>query len=330
MPGLLVGDHAVLTGGEGEERASSTVRTTPKWVSRYGGVGDDGGVDPAVARMLWHRLEAVNAVTYFSPECREAPERLGLTGFWMGYFACRAAPMGRVAPAVVEATFYNFHPRRVRGAIPEAWTRVEPDVLVATRAAAAAAALRRLLGDDSAERLAVAVVDPLQLVIADAPAAGRPLFAANAAVARPADPVAALWQAATTLREHRGDGHVALLTGAELDGCEVHVLFAACEGVDPKLYEQNRGWSADEWTAAAARLAARGLLTAGGAATDGGRSLRDAVERRTDELALAPFVPLGADAVTDLLAALEPAAARIAAAGEIMFPNPMGLPAPAA
>jgi helix-turn-helix protein len=284
-------------------------------------------VDGAVARTLWHRLEAVNAVTYFAPECREAPERLGLTGFWMGYFACRAAPMGPVAPAVVEATFYNFHPGRVRRAMPEAWSRVAPDVLVTARSAAAATALRRLLGDGAAEHLATAVVDPLRRAIAGAPGAGRPLFAANAALVPPADPVAALWQAATTLREHRGDGHVALLTGAGLDGCEVHVLFAACEGVDAKLYEQSRGWSAEDWAAAANRLASRGLLTVGGDATDAGHSLRDGVERRTDELALAPFLSLGADVVTDLLAALEPAAARITAAGEIMFPNPMGLPA---
>jgi hypothetical protein len=287
-------------------------------------------VDAAVARKLWHRLEAVNAVAYFSPECRELPERLGLTGFWMGYFACRAAPMGPVGSAVVEATFYNFHPRRVRRAIPEAWTRVDPAVLVSTRAAAAAAALRRLLGDEIADHLAETVVDPLERVIAGAPSAGRPLFAANAAVPRPADPVAAMWQVATTLREHRGDGHVALLTGAGLDGCEVHVLFAACERVVPELYEQSRGWSAEDWAGAADRLAARGLLTAGGDATDAGRSLRDGVERRTDELALAPFVPLGANVVTHLLAALEPAVARITAMGEIMYPNPMGLPAPAA
>ena len=35
--------------------------------------------------------------------------------------------------------------------------------------------------------------------------AGRPLFAANREVAEPDDPVAALWQLATTHREHRGD-----------------------------------------------------------------------------------------------------------------------------
>ena len=75
-------------------------------------------MQPVVARELWHRLEVVNAVTYFSPESRDAAERIGLKGFWMGYFAFRAAPMGPVTPGVVEATFFNFHPERVRRAIP--------------------------------------------------------------------------------------------------------------------------------------------------------------------------------------------------------------------
>lgn len=48
--------------------------------------------------------------------------------------------------------------------------------------------------------------------------------------------MAALWQVATTLREHRGDGHVALLAGAALAGCEAHILFAACEGAPVELY----------------------------------------------------------------------------------------------
>ena len=79
-------------------------------------------VGPALARELWHRLEVVNAVTYFSPECRDAATRLGLRGFWMGTRG-RAAPMGSVGAGVVEATFFNFHPERVRRAIPDAWDR---------------------------------------------------------------------------------------------------------------------------------------------------------------------------------------------------------------
>ena len=290
-------------------------------------LGDDLGVDAAVARTVWHRLEAINAVTYFSPECRDAPARLGLEGFWMGYFACRSAPMGPVGAGVVEATFFNFHPARVRRAIPDAWDRATPAEILDARSAAAAAALRRLLGDDTAEGLAAEVVPSLETVIDRGVPAGRPLFAANAALDRPADPVEALWLAATTLREHRGDGHVALLTAAGLDGCEVHVLFAACEGVDPALYQQSRGWSPDDWAAAVDRLTRRGLVTHDGAATPAGQTARDRIERATDELAIAPYAAIGDGRVERLLAALGPHADRIAAAGEIMFPNPMGLPA---
>jgi hypothetical protein len=287
-------------------------------------------VDSTLARTAWHHLEAVNAVTYFAPECREAPVRLGLKGFWMGYFACRAAPLGPVGPGVVEATFYNFHPARVRRAIPDAWDYATPAAVLDTRAAAAAAALRRLLPDGEAERLAAATVAPLAAVVDGAEPAGRPLFAANRDVPRPDDPVADLWQLATTLREHRGDGHVALLTGAGLGGCEVHVLVAACEGTGPELFLLSRGWSRAEWDGARARLAARGLVTDDGSATAAGQARRGEIERHTDELALVPYAGLGAGDVERLVGVLGPAAGRIAAAGEIAYPNPMGLPRPAA
>lgn len=91
------------------------------------GSGQYGAVEPALARSLWHPLETINAVTYFSPECRDASVRLGLKGFWMGYFACRAAPLGAVDPGVVEATFFNFHPDRVRRALPDAWSLAHPE-----------------------------------------------------------------------------------------------------------------------------------------------------------------------------------------------------------
>jgi hypothetical protein len=130
------------------------------------------------------------------------------------------------------------------------------------------------------------------------------------------------------VREHRGDGHVALLTGAGLDGCEVHVLFAATEGVDPALLQESRGWSADEWSAAVDHLVRRGLLDRSGAPTAAGRELRAEIERRTDELAVAPIAAIGPERIDTLLAALSPAALQISKSGEIPFPNPMGLPAP--
>lgn len=283
-------------------------------------------MESGLARALWHRLEAVNAVTYFSAECRDAPARLGLRGFWMGYFACRAAPMGAVEPGVVEATFFNFHPNRVRRAIPDAWTIGDPADLVVVRAEAAATALRRLLTTDAADELAQKALPVLREAIGRASGAGRPLFAANRDVSVPDDQLAALWQAVTTLREHRGDAHVALLTSEGLDGCEVHVLFAACEGVPAELYQQSRGWSAEEWAGAVQRLAARSLIADDGQATVQGRTLRDRIERRTDELAVEPYAGIGEDGIRRLLTDLAPAADQIAASGEIMFPNPMGLP----
>lgn len=286
-------------------------------------------MDARLARVLWHQVETINAVTYFSPECRDAPDRLGLKGFWMGYFACRAAPLGPVSQTVVEAIFYNFHPDRVRRALPEAWALARPEEVVVARASAAATALRRLLGAEAVEKLAEQVLPAARDAISRAEPAGRPLFAANRDVRPSDDPVSDLWQAATTLREHRGDGHVALLASSGLDGCEAHVLFVADVGGSSELYRQSRGWSEAEWSDAEARLGARGLLTPDGASTDAGRALRADIERRTDELAVAAFVGLGEQRVTHLIHVLEPARRRISASGEVPFPNPMGLPPPA-
>lgn len=283
---------------------------------------------PNVARTLWHHLETINAVAYFTPECRQAPVDLGLKGFWMGYVASRAAPMGPVEAGVVEATFFNFHPARIRRAIPDAWALASPDDIIDARTTAAAAALRRLLGHTSAAQLAQQVTPILTEAIGRADGAGRPLFAANRDLPSPGDSVEALWQAATTMREQRGDGHVALLTGAGLDGCEVHVLASGDRMVDPELFQQSRGWSPDDWQAAVDRLASRGLVTEGGEFTAAGRELHDDIERRTDELAARPFEPLAEEVIEGLTVVLEPAARRIAASGEITYPNPMGLPHP--
>ena len=65
-----------------------------------------------------------------------------------------------------------------------------------------------------------------------------------------------------------------------------------------------------------------------GAATAEGRSLHAALERRTDELAIEPWGAVENDALEHLVTTLAHLAGRIAAAGVIRFPNPMGLPAP--
>src|SRR5690606_31772750 len=81
----------------------------------------------ALARRLWTVAEPVHAVSYFAPESRAAYEAAGLTGFWRGYFAGRAAPLGAVGAGPVVATFYNFAPEFVRRAVPGVWDRLSPE-----------------------------------------------------------------------------------------------------------------------------------------------------------------------------------------------------------
>jgi hypothetical protein len=213
----------------------------------------------------------------------------------------------------------------VRRAIPHAWRFASPGQVLAGRSEAAAAALRRLV--PGADELAPRLFPLLRKSVEIANGTGRPLFAANRDVIADAN-VEGVWQSATTLREHRGDGHIAVLTEAELDGCEVHVLLSATEGVPPELLRASRGWSEFEWSQAADRLRDRGLIDSAIGPTPDGYRLHLDVEERTDELALRPFDKLRDDGFEKMMHLLNLMATAIYASGEIAFPNPMGLPAP--
>jgi hypothetical protein len=150
----------------------------------------------------------------------------------MGYFGFRAAPLGRVNAGVVEAVFANFEGTMVRRAIPDGWSYADPSDLTSIRAAASAAALRRLVPD--VENLALAVSPLFDAAVAAGQPISRPLFAANRSIDGLDDPVEHLWQLCTTLREHRGDGHVTALAAACIGGCEAHLLLSADQGVAPE------------------------------------------------------------------------------------------------
>jgi len=286
-------------------------------------------MDAALARRLHRSIEPYHALIYFAPEAIEGAKALGLKGYWMGYFATRAAPMGPVAPAVVTATFYNFKPAVVQRAIPDAWSFAPAETCLAFRYEAADAALRRLLGDEVVGGDEVKQAAELALEAAAAcDTVGRPLAAAWQAVPVPTEPHLALWHAATVLREHRGDGHLAALVDAELDGCQVHVTFAGTGQIGREVLQGTRGWSDDEWDAAVAGLQARGWVTADGALTAEGAARRQAIEDRTDELALGPYRALGAERTARLHELTRPLAIAIAKAGGVPMPNPMGAPEP--
>ena len=289
---------------------------------------------PSIPRRLWHGLEPIHAVTYFAPACLDSFNQAGLAGFWMGYFAGRAAPMGPVGPAIVEATFYNFAPGRIRRAIPDAWGRATPEAILGARSEGAAIALRQ--ADPRLEAMARRLVPLLEPAARAARCPGRVLAAANQALDLPEDPVARLWQLTTTLREHRGDGHVAALVAHGIDGCEAHVLLAAADGLPPELFRTSRGWTEDDWAAASDRLAGRGLLDIDDDIDEGagtarltleGATLRAVIEDQTDQAAAQPYRDGLTDAGLELLLTLAPAAGRaVTDAGVLIFPNPMGLP----
>lgn len=281
-----------------------------------------------MARRVWRLVEPYHAVVYFAPEAKPRYEAAGLKGGWMGYFASRSAALGPVPAEIVIATFYNFHPRMVRRAIPDAWSRSTPDRVLAARYAIADAGLRRTLGDAiGSPELAEAAALGREAAQSGDPA-GRPLFAAHAALEWPDEPHLVLWHACTLLREFRGDGHVASLLATGIDGCEAHVTLAATRAVPGEILRANRGWTEEEWSAAEERLRARGWLDKTGAHTAAGRRARRDVETRTDRLALPPYEALGeerGERFADLMTQLS---GRILDGPAVPFPNPMGLDRP--
>ena len=283
-------------------------------------------MDTASARRLWVVGETIHALLYFAPQVDQALRAAGARGFWDGYFTARAAPLGPVGEPVVTATFYNFHPAMVARSIPSGWDRIPPAVALHTRLTGIDRALAALPGAAAAIAAASAARTTLEAAVDTADAAGRPLFAANAALPLPDVPHLAVWQSLTSLREHRGDGHNAALVANGIDGCQAHVLAGVAGGTPWAVLQPTRGWSDVDFDDAVRGLAARGIVTADGTITDEGRALHAHIEDTTDRLALAPWKTLGDAGIETAIAALHPLASLIDRAAVIRQPNPMGLP----
>jgi hypothetical protein len=283
----------------------------------------------------------VHGVVYFAPEVKAALDGLGYRGYWMGYFAARSAPLGQVPPEVVTAMFYNFSPARVAKALPSAWEVAGPPAALRARSDGAVAALRRY----GVEPSVATAADLLAKAARSAPLAGRPLFAANSALPWPTDPVEILWQAATLLREHRGDGHIAALVAAGVSGRESNVLHCAAGGVPADFIKRSRDYDEDEWRQCCAGLADRGLIAEDSRVDDAlrgtsnaeerdnralsltaaGRELKEHIETVTNTAALAAFDGLDDAEIELLFTALTPITRLVVAGGDLPAATPMGL-----
>jgi hypothetical protein len=277
------------------------------------------------ARRIWEVAEPIHAVIYFHPAVRRFAAEAGCHSFGEGYVGMRAAPLGAASAATITSVFYTFSPRRIARWVPDVWSNSSPARLLDARLAAVDAILRELWGLDATGVAVRRAAELASRVAANAATAGRPLAAANAALPVPHEPHLVLWQALTTLREHRGDGHLAALVRSEVAPVEALLLAAATGRSPAEQLRVSRGWSERDWDEAARGLAARGWLTPEGTLTALGAQVRAELENITDLLAAGPYRELDRDERDELYAILYRLAERVALGGGFTWPNATGL-----
>jgi hypothetical protein len=273
-------------------------------------------MESVIGHKTWRTLEPIHGAIYFVPEAAEEYARLGFTERMSGYFPSRAAAMGAVPTEVVQATFFNFDPDLVRRSMDGVWETAPPSALLAARHTAVDRMIRRLAPaavDDPNIAAAADIAREAALAACEHPE-GRPLFAGHASLPWPEAPHLVLWHAQTLLREFRGDGHIAALTAAGLNGCEALVTHAAAGDISGDVLKTSRQRTDDDWTAAHDSLRSKGWLGGDGALTDHGREQRTWIEDRTDDLAVGPYAAIGEDACDRLRALARPTSKAMAAA----------------
>ncbi|MET9297109.1 hypothetical protein [Streptomyces sp. NPDC003077] len=273
----------------------------------------DGSMDLSTVHDISQAITAAHLFIYLVPEGPQEAAKLGVSERGPAYFAFRSAAMGAVPWQVTLAAFYNFSPRAVR-AMAGVWDAAPPERWQAARFLAAGRAMRRVGAHLAEERLAEArsLIDP---VVAGADYAGKMLAAANASVALPSDPLVALWQQITVVREWRGDAHLVVLAANDLGPCDCLVLHTATGRLPTALARRTRLWDDQEWAAATARLVARGWLDSDGAITTAGSAARERIERETDEHCAALWAPIGDAGARRLASLIAPITDAFTAAG---------------
>ncbi|MGJ9422144.1 SCO6745 family protein [Aeromicrobium sp. CF3.5] len=273
---------------------------------------------------FWRAVEAVHSPVYFDSDVTQRLTDLGLRGFWMSYFASRAAALGTPGPELVTATFHGFAPDRVARALPEAWALASREDVLAARLDGARAALTPAVDDLDL----TSVNGHLTEIVRRATLAGRPLAAAHAALPAPDDPVGRLWHFATVLREYHGDAHVAVLTASGIDGATANAL-AVAAGLVPADQQEARGWDDRAWDDAYEQLHMRGWVDESRQITPDGTSARARIEETTHRVANSGIGDREATArAISATPTLVTIARAIEASGAIPYPNPTAVPQP--
>src|SRR5215469_8910968 len=268
----------------------------------------------SMARRMFELVEPIGLIPYSADEPNEAMFALGFTNYWDTYFAGRAAPLGMTPAEVVDALFYNFAPGEVSRHIPKVWRTTTPEAAIAARQLGCAKALRRILGDHVDTPAFARAGDLLLKAATSAPYEGRPMYAALRAIPVPEDIVARLFHAASLLREHRGDGHIAALMTEGVGGLEAHALFALDMGMPAEKFGRIHHLPAAQLAAVIDGMRDRGLIGDDGRLSELGNIVRQRVEALTDDLAAKPYESLEPGELNELMATLEPLARLLIAA----------------
>src|SRR6476620_8499838 len=248
----------------------------------------------ALARKMFDLVEPIGAIPYSADEPNEAMFALGFTNYWDTYFAGRAAPLGLVPAEVVDALFYNFAPGEVSRHIPKVWNTTTPEAAIAARQTGCVKALRRILGDHVDSPAFARAAELLLRAATSAPFEGRPMYAALRTIPIPDDVVARLFHAASLLREHRGDGHIAALMTEGIGGLEAHALFALDMGMPAENFGRIHHLPAPQIAAVIDGMRERGLIGDDGWLSEQGGAVKQRVESYTDDLAAKPYESLEA------------------------------------
>ncbi|MCX6468016.1 MAG: hypothetical protein NTW76_01680 [Corynebacteriales bacterium] len=277
---------------------------------REGEVRELGFTSPA--RTLRDALEPVATVCFWSEPAYDAYAAVGLD-FLQGYVYSRACVLGDAEPPVAAAAFGVFEPGLISGVLADARGIVDLAGIRAARESGAITALREVLGADADAPEVAEVASILRRGVDAADPTGRALHAGLTALAWPSDPVGQVWHAATILREHRGDGHLAALVAAGVDGVAANHLTELWVGWDPLAYTASRAWSDEAMAGAGDRLTARGWL-AEGRLTEAGEQARLALEEATDRSVESAVTAIGDD-LDRVVTLLEPWGERLVARG---------------
>ncbi len=268
-----------------------------------------------LARRMFELVEPIGVIPYSADEPHEAMFALGFTNYWDTYFAGRAATLGSSVPAeVVHALFYSFGPGEVARHIPKVWSTTTPEAAIAARQEGCVNALFRILGDLVDTSGFTRAIELLTKAATSAPIEGRPMYAALRTLPLPEEPVARLFHAATLLREHRGDGHIAALMVEGIGGLEAHVLSALDMGIPATTFGRIHHLPSSRLTDLIEKMKDRGLIKDEVTFTPAGRQAKDRVEALTDDLAHTPYEVLTTAELDALIAALEPIAQKLIAA----------------